>query len=105
MTANRPPSPSVTIAPDALARDDLRRLVHAFYGDVRSDSLLTPVFDAAIGHHWDKHLGRMVEFWSTMMFDTRTFSGSVYNTQTQLKGVEPEHFTADEEGRLILEWG
>jgi len=38
------------------------------------------------------HLGRMVEFWSTMMLDTRTFSGSVFTTHMQLKGVEPEHF-------------
>lgn len=92
MTANRSPTPSATTAPDALTRDDLHRLVHAFYADVRRDPLMAPVFDAAIGDHWDTHLGRMVEFWSTMILDTRTFSGSVYTTHMQLKGVEPEHF-------------
>lgn len=92
MTANSPPNASATTAADALTRDDLHRLVHAFYADVRRDSLLAPVFDAAIGDHWDTHLGRMVEFWSTMILDTRTFSGSVYTTHMQLKGVEPEHF-------------
>lgn len=92
MTASSSPTPSATTAPGALTRDDLRHLVHAFYADVRRDPLLAPVFDAAIGDHWDTHLGRMVEFWSTMMLDTRTFSGSVYTTHMQLKGVEPEHF-------------
>ncbi|WP_051019120.1 group III truncated hemoglobin [Thauera sp. 63] len=92
MSANSPPTPSITSTSAALTRDDLHRLVHAFYGDVRRDPLLAPVFDAAIGEHWDTHLGRMVEFWSTMMLDTRTFSGSVFTTHMQLKGVEPEHF-------------
>ena len=48
--------------------------------------------DAAIGAHWETHLERMVEFWCTMMLDTRSFSGSVFGTHMQLKGVEPLHF-------------
>ena len=54
--------------------------------------MVAPVFDAAIGAHWETHLERMVEFWCTMMLDTRSFSGSVFGTHMQLKGVEPVHF-------------
>ena len=85
-------TPTTAITSNPLSRDSLRALVHAFYADVRSDPALAPVFDAAIGAHWDTHLERMVEFWCTMMLDTRSFSGSVFGTHMQLKGVEPLHF-------------
>ncbi|MBX3684685.1 MAG: group III truncated hemoglobin [Rhodocyclaceae bacterium] len=75
-----------------LNRQALHELVHAFYADVRRDPSLGPVFDAAIGAHWDTHLERMVEFWSTMMLDTRGFAGNVYGTHMKLEGVEPAHF-------------
>ena len=84
MTTSTPSSP--------MGRDSLHALVHAFYADVRSDPALAPVFDAAIGAHWNTHLERMVEFWSTMMLDTRSFSGSVFGKHMQLQGVEPVHF-------------
>ena len=87
MTTSTTPATS-----NPLSRDSLRALVHAFYADVRRDAALAPVFDAAIGAHWETHLERMVEFWCTMMLDTRSFSGSVFGTHMQLKGVEPLHF-------------
>ena len=87
MTTSTTPATS-----NPLSRDSLRALVHAFYADVRRDAALAPVFDAAIGAHWETHLERMVEFWCTMMLDTRSFSGSVFGTHMQLKGVEPVHF-------------
>ena len=87
MTTSTTPATS-----NPLSRDSLRALVHAFYADVRRDAALAPVFDAAIGAHWETHLDRMVEFWCTMMLDTRSFSGSVFGTHMQLKGVEPVHF-------------
>ena len=87
MTTSTTPATS-----NPLSRDSLRALVHAFYADVRRDAALAPVFDAAIGAHWETHLERMVEFWCTMMLDTRSFSGSVFGTHMQLKGVEPLNF-------------
>lgn len=87
MTTSTTPATS-----NPLSRHSLRALVHDFYADVRRDAALAPVFDAAIGAHWETHLERMVEFWCTMMLDTRSFSGSVFGTHMQLKGVEPVHF-------------
>ncbi|WP_416400400.1 group III truncated hemoglobin [Alicycliphilus denitrificans] len=46
-------------------------LVHGFYADVRADGQLGPLFDRAIGAHWDAHLARMVDFWSTVMLGAR----------------------------------
>jgi hemoglobin len=75
-----------------VTRHRLEQLVHAFYADVRADELLGPVFDGAIGAHWDAHLERMVEFWSTVMLRTRSFRGNVFGKHMVLEGIEPEHF-------------
>jgi hemoglobin len=67
-------------------------LVHEFYGGVRADPELQPVFDAAIGGDWEPHLARMVDFWSTVMMGTKQFQGNVFGTHMQLSGIEPQHF-------------
>ncbi|MDB5937422.1 MAG: globin [Massilia sp.] len=75
-----------------LNRESITTLVHIFYGDIRTDPLLGPVFDAAIGPHWDTHLGRMVDFWCTTMLKTKEFQGNVFGKHMALSGVEPDHF-------------
>jgi hemoglobin len=75
-----------------LNRESIANLVHTFYDQVRADPLLAPVFNAAIGEHWDTHLGRMVDFWSTVMLGTQQYQGNVFGKHMALSGVEPEHF-------------
>ena len=67
-------------------------LVHTFYADVRSDQILGPTFDAVIGDRWDPHLARMIEFWCTVMLETRSFKGNVFAKHMAVPGVTPEHF-------------
>ena len=68
------------------------QLVHTFYADVRSDQILGPTFDGVIGDRWGPHLARMVEFWCTVMLDTRSFKGNVLARHMAIPGVTPEHF-------------
>lgn len=75
-----------------LNRATITDLVHQFYGQVRADPVLQPVFDAAIGADWGPHLERMVDFWSTVMLGTREYQGNVFGTHMALSGVQPEHF-------------
>lgn len=77
---------------DAATREGLTDLVHGFYADVRADARLGPLFDRAIGDHWDAHLARMVEFWSTVTLGTRSFKGDVFGKHMAVDGVQPEHF-------------
>lgn len=82
------------IEPVPLDRAGLRRLVDAFYADVRRDDLLGPVFAAAI-HDWEPHLERMTEFWSTVMLHSKSFKGNVYQKHVALAAtsdVQPAHF-------------
>lgn len=75
-----------------LNKESIAILVHTFYDDVRADAVLAPVFNAAIGDHWETHLGRMVDFWCTTMLKTQQFQGNVFGKHMALSGVEPEHF-------------
>lgn len=75
-----------------LDRTAVVRLVHGFYDDVRADPLLGPTFDAVLAGRWDTHLPRMVEFWSTMVLGTRSFSGNVFGKHMVLEGISPRHF-------------
>ena len=75
-----------------LNRTVIAQLVHEFYDDVRRDPELHPIFDAAIGGNWEPHLGRMVEYWSTVMLATHEFKGNVYGTHMALGGIVPDHF-------------
>lgn len=53
---------------------DVQQLVNTFYGKVRQDELLASLFEPVIGDHWDRHLQRMADFWSTLLLYTKKFS-------------------------------
>jgi hemoglobin len=53
----------------------LEQLVHHFYGKVRQDAVLGPVFVGAISD-WPHHLGKMVDFWSSVMLTTGRYKGN-----------------------------
>jgi hypothetical protein len=40
-------------------------MIDRFYGAIRDDRLLGPVFAAAIGEEWTPHLAKMKAFWSS----------------------------------------
>lgn len=53
----------------------LSTLVHSFYSKVREDEVLGPVFNGAISD-WPHHLGKMVDFWSSVMLTTGRYKGN-----------------------------
>ncbi|HTH28335.1 MAG TPA: group III truncated hemoglobin [Sphingobium sp.] len=61
---------------DHLALDDagLRRLVDAFYAAVRADDLIGPLFNDAIDD-WPHHLGKLGDFWSSVMLTSGRYKG------------------------------
>src|SRR5262249_9680222 len=58
--------------PPALTENVVRKVVSEFYAHVREDEVLGPVFEGAIGPHWDEHIERINRFWLTA---TRLGSG------------------------------
>lgn len=53
----------------------IEQMVHTFYGRVRADEVLGPIFESRI-EDWDVHLGRMVGFWRAVLRHEPTFSMS-----------------------------
>lgn len=59
-----------------VTESDIAELVDNFYGKVRADRLLGPIFATAIGDDWDPHLAKMRAFWSTVVLGSRTYKGN-----------------------------
>ena len=60
---------------DGVSEDRLAILVEAFYAKVRKDSVLGPVFNAAIGD-WPEHLEKLNAFWSSVMLTSGRYKGN-----------------------------
>lgn len=70
---------------------DVTALVHTFYSCVRRDEVLGPIFDAHI-EDWDRHLARLVDFWSAILRRTGRFSGAPMPKHAVLPGLSEELF-------------
>jgi hemoglobin len=66
------------------------RVVRNFYGRVRADELLGPVFEARIAD-WEPHLQRMCAFWSSVALMTGVYHGQPMRKHLPLP-VDAEHF-------------
>lgn len=76
---------------DIIDETDVRLLVDKFYEKVRQDDLLAPVFEPVIGDEWKHHLGRMTDFWSTLLLYTKKFSDDPLTKHLPL-ALTKEHF-------------
>lgn len=73
---------------------DIRRLIDAFYAEVRRDELLGPVFAARIpAGHWPTHLDTMTHFWTAALLGQAAgYRGNPGAKHLNLP-IEPAHFT------------
>lgn len=76
---------------DLLNLDDIRNLVDSFYGKVRSDELLAPIFNERIRDKWPVHLEKMYRFWQTVLLGEHTYTGSPFPPHANLP-VDKTHF-------------
>lgn len=73
------------------SQEDLGLLVREFYGRVRQDHLIGPIFEKAIGSHWDEHLKKIENFWATLLLGTESYHGRPFPPHLPL-GLEVSHF-------------
>lgn len=67
------------------------RFVEAFYGRIRKDELLGPIFGARI-HDWPVHLDLMKGFWRSILMNSGEFSGNPMAKHIAIEGLEERHF-------------
>ena len=60
---------------DGIDEAQLSKLIPQFYARVREDALIGPVFDDAI-EHWDEHLQKLIDFWSSVMLTSGRYKGN-----------------------------
>jgi len=76
---------------DIQTLDDVKLLVDEFYGKVRQDALLSPVFEERIQDRWPEHLGKMYQFWQTILLEENTYRGRPFPPHATLD-VNESHF-------------
>ena len=76
----------------ATGEAEIETLVRTFYGRIREDDMLGPVFARVIGEDWEPHLKKMMDFWSSAMLKTGRYNGRPMPAHMRLKDVTPAHF-------------
>jgi len=97
MGAGGPKAPPRIEAPgpvhDALAEETLAPILAAFYGKVRPDPLLGPVFAEKIpDERWPHHLATIQDFWSSVLLKSGRDKGSPFGRHLGIAGIDPAHF-------------
>lgn len=65
--------------------------VHAFYGRIRQDEILGPIFNARV-EDWPDHLAKLCDFWSSVTLMTGRFKGSPMAAHARAPEIEMAHF-------------
>jgi len=74
---------------DLTDRADIVRLVDAFYGRVRADAILRPIFDGIARVDWALHLPKMYDFWESVLFGRAAFKGNPLAVHRELARRAP----------------
>ena len=67
-------------------------LVETFYGKIRDDELLGPIFNQRIAD-WPAHLARMKGFWRSVLHNSGEFAGNPMLKHMAIPGIELRHFS------------
>lgn len=76
---------------DITNRKDIELMVDTFYGAIRQDELLGPIFNNVIMDNWPKHLDTMYRFWQTVLFHEFAYKGSPFIPHMNLP-IQAHHF-------------
>jgi hemoglobin len=68
----------------------IERLVRAFYGRAREDTLIGPIFNASVVD-WEHHIANIADFWSSMVLRTGRYGGNPMRPHLMLP-LRGEHF-------------
>jgi hemoglobin len=85
------PHPAVPASPrDDLRDENLHSLLVDFYSVLAADALLARYFASL---DMPAHLPRIVDFWSTLLFQTGRYSGNAFRPHLDMPGLTGERFS------------
>jgi len=76
---------------DIMTLEQIKVLVDTFYGKVRDNEMLAPIFNERIEDRWPEHLAKMYAFWQTVLLGDHTYFGAPFVPHANLP-VNKEHF-------------
>ena len=74
-------------------RDFIGKLVRDFYGRVRKNPRLGPIFAREISGDWEPHLEKMTDFWCSVALKSGAYQGRPVPAHLRLKDVREEDFS------------
>lgn len=70
---------------DLETKEEIHQLVDYFYTQLRKDKLLAPIFLKVIpDSHWNGHILKITDFWSSILFSNMDYSGNPMETHIKL---------------------
>lgn len=76
---------------EIISLDEVKQLVDNFYGKVRGDEMLAPIFNGIIENRWPEHLEKMYRFWQTVLLEEHTYYGSPFRPHASMP-LHANHF-------------
>lgn len=84
-------------------RDDVQLLVETFYGKVRKDKVLGPIFNGIITD-WKSHLSLLTDFWETQLFLKRKYYGNPVTAHQEVDDKLDHAITSEHFGLWLNLW-
>lgn len=76
-----------------ITEDGIKVLVDRFYGKIRKDPELGPIFNRAIPEDaWPAHLSKLCDFWSSVVLKSGRYHGNPPRKHMDLPPFPPELF-------------
>lgn len=88
---------------DIANRADVELLINTFYGAIREEEVLGPIFNHII-KDWDQHLSLLADFWETNLFFVAKYKGNPAKVHQQVDKEEGGTITQDHFFRWITLW-
>ena len=89
-TEQRTQITATIVAETGIDDEMIERLVRTFYGAIRNDDLVGPVFAQRISD-WEPHILRLCEFWSSVALMSGRYHGQPMEKHIRLP-VDAQHF-------------
>ena len=86
------PSAEQPLHAEGVDRAFIGRIVRNFYGRVRHDERLGPIFARRIAGDWEPHLEKMTDFWSSVILKSGDYQGRPVPAHLRLKEVTEADF-------------
>jgi hemoglobin len=91
------------IRSDIKNREDVHILVTTFYGKIRTDKVLGPIFNSIITD-WESHFVLLTDFWETQLFLKRKYYGNPVTAHLEVDDKMNHTITSEHFGLWLNLW-